>query len=139
MGVASILAKPVMGRISDRIGRRPLIVTGQLICAAVMIAIPWTAGFTGLLLLSLIFGFGEAVIGSSTSAMVADRCKEKSLGSAMGVFGTIMDIGHASGPILTGFLIGISGYTGAFTGIGILLMLMTALFFGAMRTIRDRR
>ena len=133
MGLASILAKPVMGRISDRIGRRPLIVAGQLICAAVMIAIPWTAGFVGLLLLSLLFGFGEAVIGSSTSAMVADRCKEKSLGSAMGVFGTIMDIGHAAGPILTGFLIGISGYTGAFGGIGILLVVVTVLF---ARTVR---
>jgi len=133
MGLASILAKPAMGRISDRIGRRPLIVAGQLICAAVMIAIPWTAGFVGLLLLSLLFGFGEAVIGSSTSAMVADRCKEKSLGSAMGVFGTIMDIGHAAGPILTGFLIGISGYTGAFGGIGILLVVVTVLF---ARTVR---
>lgn len=135
MGVASILAKPVMGRISDRIGRRPLIVTGQMICAAVMIAIPWTAGFVGLLFLSLIFGFGEAVIGSSTSAMVADLCKEKSLGSAMGVFGTIMDIGHASGPILTGFLIGISGYTGAFGGIGILLVVVTMVFARTVRTI----
>ena len=128
MGVASILAKPVMGRVSDRIGRRPLIIAGQLICAAVMLVLPWTAGFAGLLLLSLIFGFGEAVIGSSTSAMVADLCKEKSLGSAMGVFGTIMDIGHAGGPILTGFLIGVSGYAGAFGGVGILLIAVTALF-----------
>jgi MFS transporter, DHA1 family, multidrug resistance protein len=135
MGVASILAKPVMGRISDRIGRHPLIITGQMICAAVMIAMPWTAGFAGLLILSLMFGFGEAVIGSSTSAMVADRCKEKSLGSAMGVFGTIMDIGHAAGPILTGFLIGIYGYTGAFGGIGILLVVMTVLFARTIRTI----
>ncbi|MEK6684085.1 MAG: MFS transporter [Nitrospirota bacterium] len=134
MGIASILAKPVLGRISDRIGRPPLIITGQLICAAVMIAIPWTAGLAGLLFLSLIFGFGEAVIGSSTSAMVADRCKEKSLGSAMGVFGTIMDIGHAAGPILTGFLIGIYGYAGAFSGIGILLVLTTVLFMRSFRT-----
>ncbi len=134
MGIASILTKPVMGRISDRLGRHPLIITGQLICAAVMFVIPWTAGFAGLLFLSLLFGFGEAVIGSSTSAMVADRCKEKSLGSAMGVFGTIMDIGHAGGPILTGFLIGIFGYAGAFGGIGILLILMTLLFTGAAQS-----
>jgi MFS family permease len=135
MGIASILARPVMGRISDRIGRRPLIMSGQTICAAVMFLLPWTDGFTGLLLLSLIFGFGEAVIGSSTSAMVADLCKEKSLGSAMGVFGTIMDIGHAGGPILTGFLIGLSGYTGAFSGIGALLLAVTALFAATVREV----
>jgi len=133
MGIASILAKPVMGRLSDRIGRRPLILTGQIICAAVMISLPWTVGLVGLLVLSLIFGFGEAVIGSSTSALVADLCKEKSLGSAMGVLGTIMDIGHAGGPILTGFLIGLSGYAGAFGGIGVLLLAGTALFAVTVR------
>jgi MFS transporter, DHA1 family, multidrug resistance protein len=128
MGAASILTKPLMGRISDRLGRNPLIILGQLVCAAVVISIPWTAGFTGLLSLSLIFGFGEAVIGSSTSATVADLCKEKSLGSAMGVFGTIMDIGHAAGPILTGVLVGWFDYVGAFSGVGIMLMAVTSLF-----------
>ena len=98
-----------------------------------MISLPWTVGLVGLLVLSLIFGFGEAVIGSSTSALVADLCKEKSLGSAMGVLGTIMDIGHAGGPILTGFLIGLSGYAGAFGGIGVLLLAGTALFAVTVR------
>ena len=133
-GVSSILTKPVMGRISDRFGRRPLIVTGQLICAAVMGLIPWTGNLWVLLLLAFIFGFGEAVISSSTSALVADLCRAQSYGSAMGVFGTIMDVGHASGPILTGLLIGISGYTGAFTGIGLLLAAITILFARIVRT-----
>lgn len=132
-GVSSILAKPVMGWISDRFGRRPLIVTGQLICAIVMVLIPWTGNFTGLLLLSFVFGFGEAVIGSSTSALVADLCRARSLGSAMGVFGTIMDVGHASGPIVTGLLIGLLGYRGAFGIVGVLLVGITVVFLVAVR------
>jgi MFS transporter, DHA1 family, multidrug resistance protein len=135
MGIASILAKPMMGRISDRTDRRRLIITGELICASVVTAIPWTEDFGGLLFLSLLFGIGEAVIGSSTSAWVADLCREKSLGSAMGVFGTIMDIGHAGGPILTGILIGWAGYAGAFAGIGILLAIMTLLFSRMTRAV----
>ena len=138
MGLASILARPVMGRISDRIGRRPMIVAGQIVCAAVMMMIPYLTGLTVLLILSLVFGFGEAVIGSSTSAMVADLCKKKSLGSAMGVFGTIMDIGHASGPILSGVLIGSVGYTGAFNGLGALLIVMTTLFLVSQKPVSDR-
>ena len=128
MGLASIFTKPMMGRVSDRIGRRPMIILGQTICAGVMIALPWMTGFMALFILSMVFGLGEAIMGSSTSAMVADLCKERSLGSAMGVFGTIMDIGHAAGPILTGFLIGMTGTTGAFTAVGLLLLLMTGLF-----------
>lgn len=134
MGLSSIIAKPFMGRLSDRIGRQPMIASGQLICAVVMAAVPWIGSFPGLLLLSLFFGFGEAVIGSSTSARVADLCRQKSLGAAMGVFGTIMDIGHACGPILTGILIGRFGYMGAFLGVGGLLIGLT-LLFGVM----DRR
>lgn len=135
-GVSSILAKPVMGWISDRFGRRPLIVTGQLICAVVMGLIPWTGNLGVLLLLAFIFGFGEAVIGSSTSALVADLCQAQSYGSAMGMFGTIMDIGHASGPIVTGLLIGLLGYRGAFGIVGGLLLLMTPLFIVVVRELK---
>jgi MFS transporter, DHA1 family, multidrug resistance protein len=40
---------------------------------------------------------------------VADFCLEDHLGSAMGTFGTIFDVGHASGPLLAGMLIGLTG------------------------------
>jgi len=139
MGIASIVAKPIMGRISDRTDRRRLIIAGELICASAVAALPWNEGFAGLLFLSLLFGFGEAVIGSSTSAWVADLCKEKSLGSAMGVFGTIMDTGHVGGPILTGVLIGLAGYAGAFAGIGLILVIMTLLFARMTRAIEVER
>jgi MFS family permease len=132
-GVSSIIAKPVMGRISDRLGRRPLIVTGQLICAAIMLIIPWTESFWMLLVLSFVFGFGEAVIGSSTSALVADLCEARSLGSAMGAFGTIMDTGHASGPIVTGLLIGLFSYRGAFAIVAALLVIVTLFFLVVVR------
>jgi hypothetical protein len=35
--------------------------------------------------------------------------QEDHLGSAMGTFGTIFDVGHASGPLLKGLLIGLTG------------------------------
>jgi DHA1 family multidrug resistance protein-like MFS transporter len=42
---------------------------------------------------------------SSSAALVADVCHAKNFGAAMGTFGTIFDVGHASGPILAGLLI----------------------------------
>jgi len=38
--VTSFLSKPVMGRVSDRVGRQPLILAGLLICAVTFIPIP---------------------------------------------------------------------------------------------------
>ena len=42
--------------------------------------------------------------------MVADLCKARHFGTAMGVFGTIFDVGHASGPIVSGLLVANLGY-----------------------------
>jgi hypothetical protein len=49
----------------------------------------------------------------------------------MGLRGTIMDMGHAGGPLLAGLLIDQLGYGGGFFSIGTILLL-TATFFGIM-------
>jgi MFS transporter, DHA1 family, multidrug resistance protein len=106
---ATVLSKPLMGRISDRHGRQSLLFWGMFVCAIPFALIPWFNSFSVLLLLAGIFGLGEAVVTSSAAALVADFCKEDQLGCAMGTFGTIFDVGHASGPLLAGVLIGLTG------------------------------
>ena len=105
----TVLTKPLMGRISDRHGRQSLLFWGMFVCAIPFALIPWFSSFSVLLLLSAIFGLGEAVVTSSAAALVADFCREDQLGSAMGTFGTIFDVGHASGPLIAGLLIGVVG------------------------------
>ncbi|MEW6532833.1 MAG: MFS transporter [Thermodesulfobacteriota bacterium] len=105
----TILSKPLMGKISDRHGRQSLLFWGMFVCAIPFALIPWFQSFSILLLLAAIFGLGEAVVTSSAAALVADFCREDHLGCAMGTFGTIFDVGHASGPLLAGFLIGLTG------------------------------
>jgi MFS family permease len=112
--VVTMLSKPLMGRLSDARGRRGLIVAGLVCCGAAFAAVPFLRGFWPLLASSLVFGMGEALVTSSSAAMVADLCKERHFGSAMGAFGTIFDVGHASGPLLAGLLIGWLGYQASF-------------------------
>jgi MFS family permease len=126
--VTSFFSRPTMGWASDRIGRRPLIVLGLVVCAASLAAIPFTRPFGGLMVLSALFGFGEAIVNASAAALVADLSEFKTLGSAMGMQGTIMDIGHASGPILAGVLIGALGFQYAFSIIAGLVLLAAAAF-----------
>jgi len=109
----TILCKPMFGRHSDRRGRRGLIAFGMVICALPFAAVPWVTGFWPLMLLCLVFGLGEALVTSSSAAFVGDLCRSRSLGAAMGVFGTIKDSGHALGPILGGVLISLFAGTGA--------------------------
>jgi MFS family permease len=107
--VVTLAAKPLLGRVSDRHGRHAPIFWGMFACALPFALIPWTTSFAGLLLLAALFGLGEAVVTASASALVADLCEESQLGSAMGAFGTIFDVGHAAGPLLAGALIAAFG------------------------------
>ncbi|MDP3431090.1 MAG: MFS transporter, partial [Desulfomicrobium sp.] len=131
--VVTMLAKPVMGKVSDRYGRKPLIVAGLLCCATPFAMIPHLESFWSLIPACLVFGFGEALVTSSSAAMVADLCKAKHYGTAMGVFGTIFDVGHAAGPILGGLLIGALGYGWAFFLIALVLIAVIPWFLRVMK------
>jgi len=66
---------------------------------------------------------------------VADFCKAKQYGTAMGTFGTIYDVGHAAGPILGGILIASLGYAAAFGLVGGALLLVVPVFLYTLREV----
>jgi MFS family permease len=129
----SFFSKPIMGRVSDRVGRRPLIMIGLLICAVTFVCMPHVSKLTILIVLSAGFGFGEAVVTSSSAAFVADSSEFKMLGAGMGMQGTIGDIGHASGPLVAGVLIANMSYAGAFTIIAGIQVVTAGVFWLTMR------
>jgi MFS family permease len=85
------------------------------------------------------FGLGEAFVTSSSAAMVADYCHARHYGAAMGTFGTIFDIGHASGPIVTGLLVASLGYGPAFIIVASLLIFSVPMFLAAVREEPESR
>ena len=126
--LATILSKPVMGKASDRYGRKPLITIGMLLCAVSFGTMPLLRDFYLLMLAAIVFGFGEAFVTSSSAALVADICEEKHFGTAMGTFGTIFDVGHASGPIVAGILIVRFDYLYSFWIMSAILVMAVPVF-----------
>jgi len=137
--VTTILSKPIMGKTSDKYGRKLLIAVGLLICAFSFGLIPIFRSFYLLLLTSAFFGLGEAFVTSSGAALVADLCKEKHFGTAMGTFGTIFDIGHASGPILAGFLIARYDYLYSFWVMAAALVIAVPIFIMTVHVHRSEK
>ena len=129
--VSIVFAKPLMGRVSDRMGRRQVIIPGLLIGAASVVLLPYAPNFIGLSVLSLVFGIGFATVTSSTSALVADLTRDGRYGSSMGVLRTVMDVGQSIGPVLTGFMVGVAGYGSAFSLLAVIL-LFAALLLGLL-------
>jgi MFS family permease len=135
--VVLMLARPVMGTLSDAYGRKPLITAGMLICTASFIFFPTTTDFLLLCGLTLVFGLGESMVTSSTAAMVAEMTRARGHGTSMGVFGSLWDIGHAAGPIATGFLLTHLDYLPAFGAISIVLLAATVAFQMLVREPRS--
>jgi MFS family permease len=126
-----VFAKPLMGKVSDRVGRRRVILPGLLIGAASVVLLPYFPNFIGLSALSLVFGLGFATVTSSTTALVADLTRDGRYGSSMGVLRTVMDVGQSIGPVLTGWMVGTAGYGSAFTLLAAILV-AAALMLGLL-------
>ncbi len=129
--VSIVFTKPLMGRLSDRIGRRRVILPGLALGAASILLLPWASEFFGLAALSLAFGLGFATVTSSTAALVADLTRNGRFGASMGVLRTVMDVGPSIGPVLTGFMVGVAGYGSAFTLLAAILV-AAALMLGLL-------
>ena len=132
--LGTLLTKPLMGWLSDRIGRPPLILSGLLVAASVIWMIPHAGTFSLLLGIAVIYGAAAAAVTVSTAAFVTDLAAKTHYGSAHGVFGTMMDIGHASGPICTGILVAHLGFKQAFFVLSCLLVSAAIVFYNFRKT-----
>lgn len=128
------LSKPVMGRFSDRHGRRSQIFFGALIAALCIGCFSLFRSFIPLLALSVAFGMSLSIVTSATSAYVADLSSREGRGSAMGLLGSIMDIGHTTGPLLSGVVATHFGYAKAFIGGSLVLIVFAGVFLGVKGT-----
>lgn len=122
------MTKPVMGKFSDRHGRKPQIFIGAIIGSLCIGGFFFFKSFIPLLILSILFGFCLSIVTSATSAFIADLSREDTKGSAMGTLGSIMDIGHASGPIVAGIIASSFGIGYSFIGASIVLAAIAFIF-----------
>jgi DHA1 family multidrug resistance protein-like MFS transporter len=132
------LTKPVMGRFSDRHGRHPQIFWGAIIGAICIGSFSLFKSFLPLLTLSILFGLSLSIVTSATSAFIADLSRKETHGSAMGILGSIMDIGHTTGPLISGIVALYFGFGKAFMGAALVLVFIACVFgLGVMRSSKE--
>jgi MFS family permease len=92
------------GALSDRIGRRPLIVLGMLVQAAALAAVAAGTGLGTWFLALMVLGAGTAMVYPTLIAAVADVAAPSWRASAVGVYRLWRDLGFAAGALLAGFV-----------------------------------
>ena len=97
------ICAPLLGRLSDRVGRRPIIMVG-LFGSAIGYLIYGFAWSFGVLLLSRIVHGACAATVSTAQAYVADTTAESQRAHGMGMIGAAFGLGFVLGPALGGLL-----------------------------------
>jgi len=121
--LVTAVTKPALGRLSDQWGRKHFIAVGLISGALAVAAMPWMDNYWVLMGLITVFGLGVAAVTASTSALVSDLSRATTYGSALGVLSSIMDVGHASGPAVVGYLVVGLHYGPAFAIVATILVL----------------
>jgi MFS transporter, DHA1 family, tetracycline resistance protein len=97
-----LVASPLWGRVSDRRGRRPLIIAGLFASAVSYLIFGLAGSFATLLLSRMAAGASGGTI-SVAHAYVADSTRAAERARAMGLIGAAAGLGVMIGPVIGGF------------------------------------
>jgi len=114
------LSQTATGALSDRVGRKPLIVAGLWTQAFSIALVPLGHGFEAWLGCMALFGFGTALVYPALLAAVSDVARPQWRSSAVGVYRLWRDAGYAVGALLAGLLADTLGFDWAIGGIAAL-------------------
>jgi MFS family permease len=90
----------VAGSLSDRYGRKPVLVMGNLISGTALFAFSRSESMLFLMFSGLLAGAGDALDMTALMALFTDITTKSARGVMVGLFRTFMDVGGFLGPII---------------------------------------
>ncbi len=117
------MAQIFTGALSDRVGRKPLIVWGMWVQAAGIAVIALSTRFVGFATGSVLLGLGTAMVYPTLLAAIGDVARPAWRASAVGVYRLWRDLGYAVGALLAGITADLFGLTTAVWLVGALTFL----------------
>jgi len=114
----------ITGPLSDRIGRKGLIVWGMILCGVSVLAFPLTSSVGLWTIESALTGIGMAMLYPNLGAAVGDFSPAKSRATLVGIYRFWRDSGYAFGALAMGLLAQLSNsMTIPFLFVGVSMML----------------
>ena len=112
---AAVACRPAIGPLSDRFGRRALMRTGALMCAASALLAGLSPNLGVFLALRAVMGVGEAVVFVAASSLIADLSPEGRRAEGASYLSVAVFTGVGIGPIVGEWFLGDDHYTRTFT------------------------
>ena len=127
------LFAPLLGRLSDRVGRRPVLLVS--LCGSVLgyLLFAFASSFAGLLASRILAGVMGANIGTA-QAVIADVTPHGDRARGMGLVGMAFGLGFVFGPAIGGFAVRVSPALPGLVAAGLSLAAFTWAYFGLPET-----
>ena len=133
-GVTALVCRPFAGRLTDTVGRRPLLVGGALLCAVGLALLPHAQTVAVVVALRLLQGVAEAAFFVASFAALLDLAPPARVGEALSYNSLGLYLGLALGPPLGELLLGRWGYPTAWYGAAGLAVVAAVVVVGIGET-----
>lgn len=124
--LAQLVGAPLLGRLSDRYGRKPILLVSIFGTAAGFVVLALAGSLSLLFLSRIIDGLTGGNI-NVAQAYIADVTDHRERGKAMGLIGAAFGLGFVVGPVTGGLLSGISYSAPAWVGAALALLNMAVV------------
>ncbi|MBI2229899.1 MAG: MFS transporter [Deltaproteobacteria bacterium] len=130
VGLTSLLGRPLLGRLSDNIGRSRSIAAGLTLEVIGLVLIAMVANLFGMICAGALFMAGNAIGSSTALAFAVERADPTRRGKAMATFSMAYPLSYGLGSLLIGSAVESTGYAGmywllaALEAVGLIFMLM---------------
>ena len=136
--LCQFIFNPVLGRFSDKVGRRPIIIGSLAVTAVSYIIFSFADSFLVLMLSRFLAGIGGSNIGVA-QAYIADVTEKEERSKGMGLIGAAFGLGFVFGPMIGGFLSKYSYTVAGFGSASFSFMAMLFSFFLLPESLKEKK
>ncbi|MFC2124180.1 MFS transporter, partial [Bacteroidota bacterium] len=129
------LSRPFSGKLTDTVGRIPIMIYGVIVCFVVGFLYPVLTTVAGFLFLRFIHGMSTGFKPTATSAYIADISPFNRRGEALGVLGFFGSLGMASGPVLGSYIASAYSLNAMFYTSSVIALMSIAVLIGMKETL----
>jgi len=120
VGTTNLLARPLLGRVSDRIGRGRSAAMGFALQVGGLLFAITASSLGGIIAAGIVYMLGNAIGSSASLALAVERADPQRRGKAMASFSVAYPLAYGVGSLLTGSAVEITGFLGMFTLLAVL-------------------